>query len=107
MTYTVNLVDEAQRDLAGIYRYVARHDRTENAVRLLKLLEKSITQLASLPEREHYPPELERVGIHAYREIHCKPYRIIYDISANDVFVHCVLDSRRDLSDLLHQRLVR
>ena len=107
MTHTVYLADDAQRDLASIYRYVARHDGLENAGRLLTLLEKSIAQLASLPKRGHYPSELERVGIHAYREILCKPYRIIYDVVGGDVFVHCVLDGRRDLVDLLHQRLVR
>ena len=107
MIHIVYLADDAQSDIAGIYRYVARHDNPENADRLLTLLEKNIPQLASLPQRGHYPPELERVGIRAYREIRCKPYRIIYEIVAGDVFVHCVLDGRRDLVDLLHQRLVR
>lgn len=88
MTHTVFIADDAQRDLADIYRFVARHDSPENAIRLLSLLEKSIAKLSSLPQRGHYPPELERIGIRAYREVFCKPYRIIYDISGNNVFIH-------------------
>jgi len=93
--------------MLAIYQYVARYDCVENADRLLTLLENNIDQLSLLPQRGHYPPELERVGVRGFREIHCKPYRIIYEIDGSEVFVHCVLDSRRDLVDLLHQRLVR
>jgi toxin ParE1/3/4 len=107
MTYSVFLADDAQQDLLAIYRYISRHDSIENANRLLALIEKSVSRLSSLPQRGHYPPELERVGIRGYREIICKPFRIIYDISDSDVFVHCILDSRRDLIDILHRRLVR
>jgi toxin ParE1/3/4 len=83
MTYTVFLADDAQQDLLAIHQYVSRHDSPENAKRLLALIEKSVAQLSSLPKRGHYPPELDRVGIRTYREIFCKPYRIIYDIAGN------------------------
>jgi len=103
----MKLSEAVKPNILAIYRYVTRYDCRENSDRLLALLESSIAQLASLPERGHCPRELDRVGIPAYREILCKPYRVIYEISGSDVFVHSVLDDRRDLADLLHQRLVR
>ena len=60
-----------------------------------------------MANRGHIPPELERVGVYEYREIYFKPYRIIYQIVESDVYIHCVLDSRRDLEDLLQERLLR
>jgi hypothetical protein len=38
---------------------------------------------------------------------HLKVYRIIYQIVGLDVFVHAVLDGRRDIQELLYQRLIR
>ena len=57
--------------------------------------------------RGHPPPELERIGMLDFKEIHYKPYRIIYEIYKSEVFVHCILDGRRDLQELLHKRVLR
>lgn len=107
MTYTVYLVIDAERDLLDIYRYVARHDSTEKAARLLENLEKTIMKLEALPLRGHHPPELERIGILEFREVFFKPYRIIYQVINKDVYVHCVLDGRRELQEILQQRILR
>lgn len=107
MKYTVHLVIDAENDLLDIYRYVAWHDSAEKADRLLENLEKTITKLGTLPLRGHYPPELERIGVLEFREVFFKPYRIIYQIINKDVYVHCVLDGRRDLQELLQQRMLR
>ena len=60
-----------------------------------------------MPERGRIPPELERIGIREFRELILKPYRIIYSMAKNQVLVYCVLDGRRDLQDLLEERLLR
>ena len=63
--------------------------------------------LESFPERGHTPPELERINLIGFFEIHFKPYRIIYQILNNNVYIHCVLDGRRELQELLEKRLLR
>lgn len=107
MKFTVHLVVDAEDDLLDIYRYVARNDSIEKADRLLDNLEKTIMKLETMPLRGHFPPELERIGVREFREIFFKPYRIIYQVIKSDVYVHCVLDGRRDLQDLLQQRVLR
>ncbi len=107
MTFSVLMTDDAERDLLGLYRYVALNDTPANALRLLAKIEKVIVSLDVPPNRGHYPPELERIGVLEFREVFFKPYRIIYEVSGPDVFVHCVLDGRRDLVDLLQERLLR
>lgn len=107
MIHGVVLVASAADDLFDIHRYVETNDSPERADALLDRLEQVIAGLSSFPERGHFPPELERIGIREYREVHFKPYRIIYAIHGDTVTVHCVLDGRRDMHTLLHQRLLR
>jgi len=107
MKYAVHLVEDAEKDLFDIYRYVALNDSPEKAEKLLDYLEQTILKLETFPERAHYPPELERIGVREYREVFYKPYRIVYQIMKSEVFIHCVLDGRRDLQDLLQNRVLR
>lgn len=107
MKHRVQLVIDAEGDLYEICRYVAEHDSSEAAGRLLDRLEEACRSLAEMPERGHPPPELERIGVSIYREVDLRPCRIIYKASGRSIFVHAILDGRRDLADLLHRRLVR
>ncbi len=105
--YRVRIVEDAERDLADIYRYVAYYDSPEHAAQVLEQLESLCLELSALPNRGHVPPELDRIGVTDYQEVHFKPYRVIYQVIGQDVFVHCVLDGRRDVPSLLERRLLR
>ena len=105
--YRVRLSEEAEQDLIDIYRYIALHDCVENANYVLDQLESLCSRLTDMPERGHIPPELDRIGITSYREVNFKPYRGIYEVIRQDVFVHCILDGRRDIPSLLERRLIR
>jgi len=105
--YSVHVISDAEDDLFDIYKYAARHDGPDRAEKLLLKLEEYCNSLSDLPERGHIPPEMERIGIMTYREIHFKPYRIIYQIISKNVYIHCVVDGRRDMTDFLQRRLLR
>jgi toxin ParE1/3/4 len=105
--HRVSLVEAAEQDLYELHLFVESNDSEERADALLDRLERAVAGLAEIPERGHFPPELTRIGVHEYREIHYKPYRIIYAIHGDTVFVHCILDGRRDMQSLLEQRLLR
>ena len=107
MKSDVHVVRDAEEDLFEIWRYVAISGSPDNAARLIDQLAETVTKLEHMPERGHVPPELKRINVYDYREIHLKVFRIIYQIIGSDVFVHCILDGRRDLKDLLHERLLR
>ena len=70
-------------------------------------VEQAIASLTEMPQRGHIPPELDKTGNREFREIHFKPFQIIYSIRENEVIIHCVLDGRRDMQTLLQQRLLR
>ncbi|NIS09859.1 MAG: type II toxin-antitoxin system RelE/ParE family toxin [Candidatus Dadabacteria bacterium] len=107
MKYQVHITEDADQDLRGIYRYIARNDSKSKAKKLFGKIEETCLSLSSLPKRGHIPPELEKVAVFDYLEIHFKPYRIIYEISSNKVYIHCILDGRRELNQLLQKRLLR
>lgn len=107
MKYRVYIIADAEEDIFSIYKYVATKDSVQRAESLLENIEEKISNLSELANRGHTPPELKQISIYEYREIHFKPYRIIYQIIESDVYVHCVLDGRRDLEDLLQERLLR
>ena len=85
MTYRVIVLPEAKEDLIDIYIYIARHDSILNAETLLIKLEDKCASLKENPERGHEVPELKRVFVESFREIHFKPYRIIFQIVSETV----------------------
>lgn len=107
MKYTVFTTESADLDLLDIHLYIELNDSPERADNVLDGIEDKISGLSNMPEKGHHPPELARIGVNNFREIHYKPYRIIYSIEGSSVIVNCVLDGRRDMQTLLHQRLVR
>lgn len=107
MPFEVLLSEDAERDIEDIYRFIVVQDGVANADRVLNSLESTCFSLAELPERGNVPKELRELGITEYRELHFKPYRIIYRLMNDKVVVYCVLDGRRDMQSLLLRRLMR
>jgi len=107
MKVNVYLVSDAEYDLFEIYNYVVLNDSVDNAKKLIKKIEETCHRLVSFPERGYIPPELERINIFDFREIHYESYRLIYKIEKFAVYIFCVLDNRRSLQDLLEQRMLR
>ena len=107
MKYKVIIDPQAKIDLKEIFIYVAVNDSIQSANKLLDALEETCSKLERIPERGHVPPELKATGIKRYLEIHYKPYRIIYEIEKNIIYIHCVIDGRRNIQEILSNRLLR
>ena len=107
MNYEVFVTQDAEDDIFSIFIYVLENDSENSANYVFQKLKETCLSLISLPDRGHTPPELERINVYNYKEIHFKPYRIIYQIVDNKVYIHCVFDGRRDLPEVLENRLFR
>lgn len=106
MSYEVFLTDYAVHDLNELYDYINRHDTRGKADYILEQIEKAFTSLSKSPERGAYPRELLELGIREYREVFFKPYRIIYKVLGDRVYVLLIVDGRRDMQTLLQRRLL-
>jgi toxin ParE1/3/4 len=107
MKHKVFLTDSASGDIVEIWRYIVLNDSVSAADKIKGALRKTIEGLRSLPQRGHVPPELERIGVSGYHEVHYKPYRIIYFVREKDVYVIAVFDGRRDIQEILVRRCFR
>lgn len=106
MRYTVFITAHAEHDLEAIYEYIAEHDSPKNAKYVLDRLSAIVEKLSSMPERGAVPAELRPLGMTDFRQLHFKPYRVIYRISGNQVIIYLVADGRQDMHSLLARRLL-
>lgn len=102
----VLLIDDAARDLDELYASMHLHGASGGAERLLDLLENAFTSSSELPDRGATPPELLQFGDREYREIRVDPYRVVYRVVGQSVWVLLIADNRRDLQTLLQRRLL-
>jgi len=107
MSFQVFLTEDATRDLEDLYDYIELHDVPGKADDVLDQIEKAFSSLSENPERGAYPKELLAIGLREYREIFFKPYRIIYRVMAESVYVMVIADGRRDMQALLQRRLLQ
>jgi toxin ParE1/3/4 len=102
--FRVDCAEVARRDLFAIVDYLVERNPNAAASTLDKLERRAAALKRSL-ERGRVIPELERLQLREYRELIIPPYRLVYRVSGRRVLVLGVLDSRRNLEDLLLDRL--
>jgi toxin ParE1/3/4 len=105
MAVTVRFTLGAREDLRAIHAYISKSDSLENADRVAREIVRAALTLSDFPDRGVYPPELLQLGSRSYLQIFFKPYRILYRMNANTVFVAVIADGRRDMAPLLARRL--
>jgi len=104
--YRVVWAEAAARDLEEIILFVAS-DSPLAAERLLHKLARKAQSLGTSPLRGRIVPELLHFGIRRWRELVVRPYRLVYRVAGRMVVVLAVFDGRRDLQEILLERLVR
>ncbi len=100
--FVVRWTPEAETDALTIVEYF--NDRI-NAEKVITQFGEKADSLQTLPERGRVVPELRKIGVLAYLELIHKPWRMIYTIRGKEVWIMAVVDSRRQLADLLFERL--
>jgi toxin ParE1/3/4 len=102
---SVEWTEVAARD---IERLAARLAETV-PLRVERILERIISRgesLATLSHRGRTPPELRPVADRTWLEVIESPWRILYRVVGDTVEIHAVLDGRRDLRDILLERIL-
>ncbi len=96
----------ASTDLLNIIDYISE-DSTNAAISIFKKIRSKCETLNQSPERGRVVPELKEFGIFSYHELIVKPWRLIYRISDNKVFILAVIDSQRNIEDILIERFLK
>ena len=103
--YKIVWANVAESDLNDITEYIPINN-SKNALKILKEIKQKASELYTHPERGRIVPELQDQGILQYGEIVIPPWRLIYRITEREVFVLSLIDSRRNVEDILLKRFV-
>jgi toxin ParE1/3/4 len=95
----------AESDLTGIILYIAE-ESPGSAKKVLARIKARTAKLTKSPMQGRVVPELLSQGISQYREVVISPWRVIYRVERDRVLVVSVIDSRRNVEDILLGRFL-
>ena len=95
----------ASKDLLNIIEYISQ-ENIDAALRVFETIKSKRKTLNQSSGRGRVVPELKAYGIFSYRELIISPWRIIYRISDQKVYVLAVIDSRRNIEEILIERFL-
>jgi plasmid stabilization system protein ParE len=96
---------QAGKDLLNSIDYLSR-DSNDAAINIFEKIKFKCESLNQTPERGRIIPELKEFGIFNYHELIVKPWQIIYRMSDKKVYILAVIDSRRNIEDILIERFI-
>ena len=103
--FVVEWAQPASKDLENIIDYISQ-DNVDTAISIFEKIKSKCNTLDQFPDRGRIVPELKAHGILSYRELIISPWRVIYRVSEQKVYVLAVIDSRRNMEDILIERFL-
>ena len=103
--YHVKMTQSAENDLNEIIDFIAQNNPRTAILIMEKIIDK-IKTLDHFPYRGGYVPELLIKNVKDYRQITEKPWKIYFKVDDNIVNVLAIIDSRRNLKDILINKLL-
>ncbi len=105
-TYKLKWTTNAKSDLLNIVAYIKKDSPSIANDVYLKLRETAHSS-NFFPLKGRVVPELHKEGITLYREVISAPWRIIYKVGNDTVYIMAILDSRQNVEELLLQKLLK
>jgi len=105
-TYKVKWTSNAKEDLLNIVDYIKK-DSLSAARKVYGQIKEKAHSSNFFPLKGRVVPELQQEGITLYRELISSPWRIIYKVGNDTVYIMAILDSRQNVEELLLQKLLK
>jgi toxin ParE1/3/4 len=70
-------------------------------------LQETIAHIRQFPESGHVPAEIEGLAEDRFRQVLSGKNRIVYQVRGDTLYVHLVVDTRRDLQTVLQRIVLR
>jgi len=103
----VLLLASAEQDVKELRSYILKNFSRLTWQTSYGQLKESIRNLATFPYLGRIPDELEALQLTQYRQILVGKNRVIYEVRQDTVFIHAIIDTRRDMLSFLMARLLR
>ncbi len=103
---TILWTEDAAEDLFDIISYQRMKYGLEKANAVYESIQKRVSSLMNFPQKGRVAPELHSIGITSYRELVESPWRIIYRVADSTVYIVTLLDSRRNVEEVLYKKVI-
>jgi plasmid stabilization system protein ParE len=107
MIAKVMILKSAEYDLQELKKYMIRDFSREVWQERYNKLKDTLQNLQRFPHLDSVPAELEKLSFNQYRQVLSDMNRIIYEIRHNIIYIHMMVDTRRDMASLLQRRLLQ
>ena len=104
--YKIKWTSNAKEDLLNIVEYIKK-DSLSAARKVYGQIKEKAQSSNFFPLKGRVVPELQKEGITIYRELIAQPWRIMYKIENDTVYIMAIFDSRQNVEELLLQKLLR
>ena len=105
-TYKIKWTSNAKEDLLNIVEYIKK-DSLSAARKVYADIKEKAQSSNFFPLRGRVVPELLKEGITIYRELIVQHWRIMYKIENDTIYIMAIFDSRRNIEELLLQKLLK
>lgn len=107
MALRVVILDSAEQDLKELRAYILKSFSLDSWHTTYAKIKEAIRNLQTFPQAGSIPDEIEKLNLTQYRQILAGMNRIIYEVRQDTIYVHVIVDARRDMDSLLTRRLLR
>lgn len=107
MGFKVVILDSAEQDLKELRAYILKNFSVETWRTTYAKIKEAIRNLQNFPQAGSIPDEIEKLNLTQYRQVVSYMNRVIYEVRQDVIYVHVVVDTRRDMNTLLTRRLLR
>ncbi|NMM28591.1 MAG: type II toxin-antitoxin system RelE/ParE family toxin [Glaciimonas sp.] len=107
MGFRVVVLDSAEQDLKELRAHILKNFSADTWRDTYTKLKDAIRNLQNFPPAGSIPEEIEKLNLTQYRQILPGMNRVIYEVRQDVIYVHIVVDARRDMNALLTRRLLR
>jgi len=107
MEFNVVILASAEQDLKDLRQYLVKNFSQPVWQESYGKIKTAIRNLKQFPLVGSIPDEFHQLNINQYRQVIVGLNRIIYEVRQQTVYVHIIVDSRRDLQTLLIRRILQ
>ncbi|MCU6432552.1 type II toxin-antitoxin system RelE/ParE family toxin [Undibacterium sp. Jales W-56] len=107
MDFRVVILDAAEQDLKELRTYILKNFSLETWRTTYGKIKEAIRNLQNFPQAGAIPEEIEKLNLTQYRQVLSGMNRVIYEVRQDVIYIHIVVDARRDMNALLTRRLLR
>ena len=104
----INIIwtEDAAEDLIDIVAFQKAKYGSDRARKVYDSIQNAIHSISNFAQKGRVVPELVTLGITSYNEVIHSPWRILYKISNDSIYITSLIDGRRNVEEILYKKVI-